>query len=152
MKTSDLMVGDWVDLNYDMDYKKKIPIYTPVQITAINKDGTVDVDWTLDNSESMKDGWDMTLIKPIPLTDELLKKYGFYSEGRFFSYSYDEEMGHHTSFAMIHCYLTEHTYVVGRPKLVVDGKREIDIFADISYVHELQHTLKLLKIKKEIEL
>ena len=53
MNSKDLMIGDWINLNFDVDYKKGNPIYGHAQVTSINKDGTIDVNCTFDNSESM---------------------------------------------------------------------------------------------------
>ena len=78
MKAEELMIGDWVNLNLDVDYKTGKSIYAPIQVTGINKDGTIDVNCTYDKSESMQDGWDLKLIEPIPLTKEILHKNSFY--------------------------------------------------------------------------
>ena len=77
MKAEDLMVGDWVNLNFDVDYKTGNLIYGYVQVTGINIDGTINVNCTYDKSESMQDGWDLKLIEPIELSEEILEKIGF---------------------------------------------------------------------------
>ena len=77
MNTKDLMIGDLVNLNFDVDYKTGKSIYAPAQVTGINKDRTIDVNFIYDKSESMQYRWDLKLIEPIPLTKEILYKNGF---------------------------------------------------------------------------
>ena len=138
MKAEELMVGDWVNLNFDIDYKTGKSIYAPVQITGINKDGTVDVNLTYDKSKSMQDGWVLKLIEPIELSEEILKKNGFLidSNGIFylkenlkFGIKKDIDYGY---------------WFINR----ADNYKEYICTCD--FVHELQHTLKLCKIEKEI--
>ena len=74
MKKEDLMIGDWVNLNFDIDYKTGESMYVPTQVIGINKSGTVDVNFTYDKLESMRDGWDLKLIEPIELSEEILHK------------------------------------------------------------------------------
>lgn len=158
MKATDLMIGDWVNLNLDVDYKTEKSIYAPVQVTGINKDGTIDVNCTYDKSESMQDGWGLKLIEPIPLTPEILKKNGFTK--------YD--VGHNViGWAILdddHLYnsipftLTDNDFDTepGEYKWgPVEDDREESFVREIgrmNYVHELQHLFKQCKIKKEIVL
>ena len=138
MTRDELMVGDWVNLNFDINYKTGESIYVPVQITSINKDGTVDVNLTYDKSESMQDGWDLKLIEPIEISEEILKKNGFFvdSNGIFylkenlkFGLKKDIDYGY---------------WFINR----ADNYKEYIYACD--YVHELQHLLKFCKIEKEI--
>lgn len=143
MKAGDLMIGDWVNLNFDVDYKTGNQIYGYVQVTAINKDGTIDVNCTFDKSESMQDGWDLKLLKliePIPLTQEILEKNDFLvdSNGIFylkenlkFGLKKDIDYGY---------------WFINR----ADNYKEYICTCD--FIHELQHLLKLCKIEKEIVL
>ena len=77
MKANELMVGDWVKLNYDINFKTGESLYTNVRISGINEDGTIDINCTVDKSKPMQDGWDLKLIEPIPLTEEILHKNAF---------------------------------------------------------------------------
>lgn len=151
MKTKELMIGDWVNLNFDVDYKTGESIYTPVQVIGINKDGTVDVNCTFDKSESMQGGWDLKLIEPIPITPEILEKNGFYDRSDGFKFNYVI----HTNEYQISYYPKTNRFNI--------YKKGIDPFYDkdkffcgfkniVKYVHELQHALKLCGIKKEIVL
>ncbi len=144
MKAEDLMIGDWVNLNFDVDYKTGNSIYGHVQVASINKDGTIDVDCTFDNSKSMQDGWHLKLIEPIPLTPEILEKNGIlYRKPSFYYIINDDKDLECTHYI----YQTiQEDWVIG----VDTGAYECSVFARIQYVHELQHALKLCRIDKEI--
>jgi hypothetical protein len=148
LKVTDLMVGDWVNLNFDVDYKTGNLIYGHVQVASINKDGTIDVDCTFDNSKSMQDGWYLKLIEPIPLTPEILKKNGFVN-----SYI-DLSLNKDSVYKYNHFY-TGNSVIVDMESNKLIVKYENDIWMNLPYnrtiyVHELQHVLKHCDIKKEI--
>jgi len=147
MNTKDLMIGDWVNLNFDIDYKTGESIYASVQITGINKDGTVDVNFTYDKSESMQDGWDLKLIKPIPLTPEILERNNFQSK--------EDQYNHRKIFFLGKNEYNLDVYFDNGTIILVEENYEPGIYVyacDCEYVHELQHKLKDLEIEKEIEL
>lgn len=153
MNTKDLMIGDWVNLNFDIDYKTGESIYAPVQVTGINKDGTVDVNFTYDKSESMQDGWDLKLIEPIPLTPEILEKNNDILYGELAILFDDGKM----RYSIVECrYVSKEyernneTFYCLLSSCVYNGGSFITPFAKIRYVHELQHALKLCGIEKEI--
>lgn len=138
MKADELMIGDWVNLNFDVDYKTGNPIYGYVQVNSINKDGTIDVNCTFDISESMQDGWDLKLIKPIPLTEELLLKNGFLVDSnRIFYLKENLKFGliKDIDYGYWFTYRSNNEYI-----------------CTCDFVHELQHILKLQQIEKEIVL
>lgn len=137
MKATDLMIGDWVNLNFDVDYKTGKSIYAPVQITGINKDGTIDVNCTFDKSESMQDGWDLKLIEPIPLTREILEKNGF-------------EKSQGEKFTWFICNVAAFDIRIVSEKNNLYDIKIAEYPRPIKYVHELQHALKLCGIEKEI--
>lgn len=148
MKVEELMIGDWVNLNFDVDYKTGNPICGHVQVAGINKDGTIDVDCTFDNSKSMQDGWYLKLIEPIPLTPEILKKNGFVN-----SYI-DESLNKDSVYKYNHFY-TGNSVIVDMESNKLIVKYENNIWMNLPYnrtiyVHELQHVLKHCDIKKEI--
>lgn len=133
MKIEDLMIGDWVMLNYDISYKTGESLYTNVRITGINEDGTINV--------SMHDGdsWNSDLIYSIPITKELLEKNGFethQSGVRMFLAHDDYRL----------CY-----YLNSSNRFTsfnnIDGSLVQKVIVN---VHELQHALKLCGINKEI--
>lgn len=157
MKANELMIGDWVNLNFDVDYKTGESIYAPVQVTCINKDETIDVDFIYDKSESMQDFWYLKLIEPIPLTEEILHKNGFkndvlaqksiIAEGASnFSvilFSEDNRIMLNNIDEYLNSFNNWHVHID------TEDMRTMGV-AEITYVHELQHLLKLCKIEKEI--
>lgn len=146
MNTNELMVGDWINLNYDIDYKTYESIFAPVQVTGINSDGTIDVNFTYDKSESMQDGWDPTLVHYIPLSKEILKKNGFHKNTKVGIpelYSCKSLQKHCVSI-----FVGDHK----NSDIMWSFGETDDIFMTCKYVHELQHLFRLLKIKKEIVL
>ena len=148
MKSEELMINDWVNLNFDVDYKTGNPIYGYVQVDSINKDGTIDVNCTFDISESMQDGWDLKLIEPIPLTEELLLKNGFKYVMETRSYVLDPTFIEGSGGTFIQIDDSAKLYVIGKTIYCeVSGYARV-----VSYIHELQHILKICNIKKEIVL
>lgn len=135
MKKEELMIGDWLSLNYDINYKTGELIYAPVQITGINSDGTIDVNFTYDPSPSMQDGWDPKLFESIPLTAEILEKNGFHDRMPLVDDYYISDGIHYNIYSKYIMF----GYVYGN---ALEVKCE--------YVHELQHLLKDCKIEKEI--
>ena len=141
MKANELMIGDWVQkLEVGGHYRKG-------QIKAIIDDN-VDV--------ATSDGEIHTLsvngIEPIPLTGEILEKNGF-------------KVGHY----LVGLAELPEYKMVNRKDLKDIEKNVITIrqssnvlfdmqvgigshIFDITYVHELQHALRLCGIEKEIEL
>lgn len=134
MKVEEFMIGDWVNLNFDVDYKTGKSIYAPVQITGINKDGTVDVNFTYDKSESMQDRWDLKLIEPILLTSEIMEKNG-YKRGLLI-HEYKISDGLH--------------YDLESGLLLFGYEYGTVLEIKCNYVHELQHVLKLCGIENDI--
>ena len=68
VETKDLMLGDWVVLDYDECTQ------LVVRITGIHKD-SVNVDIPLSKSEG--EHWDMHRVHPIRVTKDLLEQIGF---------------------------------------------------------------------------
>ena len=141
------MVGDWINLNFDVDYKTGKSIYAPAQVTGINKDGTIDVNCTFDKSRSMQDGWDLKLVEPIPLTPEILEKNNFQSK--------EDQYSHRKIFFLGKNEYNLDVYFNNGTIVLVEADYEPTTYAymcDCKYVHNLQHILKDLKIEKEIVL
>lgn len=130
METKELMQFDWVCLEDDS---------TPRQVDFI-RTGEVGLYWNKIVTPPY--------IKPIPLTPEILEKNGF-----------TEIKGACPTFKIdIYGYLIKVTFPKenketnkGNPFLVIDSRPSY-YSSECLYVHELQHVLKLLGIKKEIEL
>lgn len=113
MKANELMIGDWVYLNYwDGKY--------PQQIHGINYnswrgEGYADwVDTDIDDEASIKN------VEPIPLTAEILEKNGFKDEDADLLYTFYDGWNFeiHNKTMLVSC-------------------------GSIWYVHELQHALRL---------
>ena len=138
--SKDLMVGDFVMLHYDINYKTGEPLYTNVRITSINEDGTINV--------SMHDGdsWDADLINPIPITKELLEKNGFERENLITSYNHYTGIDNRVS-------LNDDFYYINSRdvwSVHVDSEDYCTIAnCELTYLHELQHLLKLCNIDFE---
>ena len=121
MKANELMIGDWVSYNGQ-------PLR--VNCVAIGSIGLEGVDSDIICKEEM--------VKPIPLTPEILEKDGFEK---------DPETGE-----MI-WYDDDVTEVVWLGTLLrIRCEYGICDFAAIIYVNELQHALRLCGIEKTIEL
>lgn len=126
MKVEDLMVCDWI-----LDGR----VYA--QVTSITCDGIIE---TTHNEFS-----NIELVEPIPLTPEILEKNGF---KKFIAGQYILPMENKEIFVCI-------TPMEGLPNangkwLVVIKNGYTDVKIPITYIHELQHALKLCGIKKEI--
>ena len=131
MKTTDLMIGDWVLA------KGKL-----TQVTDIDEYEGINRIWIAGCEDGGCIGKED--IKPIPLTPEILEKNGFVISSEhanlYFSES-DEKM----SFCLRKMYDKLNNFVFY-------GSICYNIVSPIKYVHELKHALKLCKIDKEIVL
>ena len=123
MKANELMIGDWIQLDGSYYRIRELKKKGVIKLYDITQYGEHEVELTTD--------WIEEFIKGIPLTDEILNKH-------FPEYEPGYEIG-------------------WWPK--EDGKYQIEYHNDeieidcvLSYVHELQHLLKFVKLDKEIEL
>ena len=125
-----LMVGDFVMYNDE-----------PCQVETIREYGEVRLS-----------GWSESVylddnIKPIPITKELLEKNGFERENLITSYN------HYTGIDNRVC-LTNDFYSMNSRNMWtahIDSEDYCTIaHCELTYVHELQHILRLYKIDKEI--
>lgn len=137
MKANELMLGDWVVYNGDVDY------INPIRIEGM--DIATGMCVTSDRDDVGFDG-----VWPIPLTAEILEKNGFIKSEEVSDtppYDKDEEGNMYYSFK-------------GECKFwgwwQPDNKYFIPANAmgniEIKFVHELQHALRLCNIDKTIEL
>ena len=125
MKANELMIGDWVVYNGDVDYTN------PIQIEGMDiATGSL---ITSDREDVGFDG-----IEPIPLTKEILEKNGVEDFDCSFHFPEDD------------CLWLELNWEEDGLKWTVNYN-EYDILP-LDYVHELQHALRLCGIDKEIVL
>ena len=120
MKSTELMIGDWVEviLNSEKHFARVQTI-----------DGYGD---NATSNECVCDAiyYSIDELKPISLTPEILEKNGFEYDHSFHTWIYDE-------FTINHGYLIEEVY---NEHLFV---WVADVHVAITYVHELQHILRL---------
>ena len=131
MKSNELMLWDWVYV----PHKGKAPHYG--RVTALLSSGAVEVE--INGSMAL-----LSSVKPISLTTEILKKNGFEYVG---SEVYECDV------LPFYIWWERDRHRLGID--IEDSTYDKENFAQmlrvpVSYVHELQHCLKLVGIDKEI--
>lgn len=135
MKATELMIGDWIYDNYHKAYGRVNTL-----TRALLWVGEEDDDWQLNYDE----------IEPIPITAEILERNGFEEEHGYNEVVY-MDYGDDNYSICIH--LKERNYTNGAYTFAnIDSGYICIEELPINYVHELQHTLRLCSIDKEIEL
>lgn len=129
MRASDLMIGDWVVYNGDVEY------IDPIRIEGM--DIATDMLITSDREDVGFDG-----VEPIPLTTEILKKNGFVKDEK------DDNMYYWNWSVIDDCI----SYDKETSKVRIFSVSGLTFVKILQYVHELQHALRLCGIEKEIEL
>lgn len=137
MKANELMVGDWVKLDfYDNAYAdKEDAVWKNGKVTAIHHGNWVDVNFggPLDECDIEVDD-----VQPIPLTPEILEKNGF-RHGSYVGGYYSPD-----------CPFRVFVKTEGRCEFTTLFDDEI--YFSCTFVHQLQHALRLCGVEKEIEL
>lgn len=137
MKANELMIGDWVVYNGDVEYTD------PIKIEGM--DIATDMLITSDREDVGFEG-----VEPIPLTIEILEQNGFKFNDGMFNWFRSDEDSYYTAFESVRIDVRSGFMRVLKENK--DGKQK-EVRCDCSgYVHELQHALKLCGIDKEIEL
>ena len=134
MKATDLMIGDWV---------LQCELNTPVKVQSIMCHyADEDVYFYHETSEYISN---VSKLEPIPLTPEILEKNGFKS-------NYNEEFTIDDKYSIYMSILNPQ--YTATPRVTTGDIEDGDggIYFNLSYVHELQHCLKLCGIEKEIVL
>ena len=124
MKAEDLMIGDWV-LVKELDFSNLTNVISEYQHQIRLKDFA-----------EMYNAGEYKKYEPIPLTTEILEKNGFYNSVLIDDYKITD--GVH--------------YNIDSKQILFGFEYGTVLEIDCCYVHELQHALKLCKIKKEIVL
>jgi hypothetical protein len=123
LNCQDLMVGDWIDDGY-----KK------AQVTSITCDGIVETTAAISNIE---------VIEPIPLTEEILVKNGFVGVPLTDSYELN------TDYYEIEVWnYSDGLWVVNVHWIEFSSTPDDKL--TVSYVHQLQHLLRLCGIEKQL--
>ncbi len=125
LRAEELMIGDWVIV-----YEKAMPVKARVDGVYGNNA------FVLGHPRTVENGF----VEPIPITPEILEKNGF-ERGSDNLFSYGRGM-------YVMMWSKEH-YSVGQ---IFGNWSAFVEFAEIRFVHELQHCLKLCGIDKTIEL
>jgi hypothetical protein len=87
----------------------------------------------------------MGVIKPIPITPEILEKNGFATrDERYYTFNADE--------ARVDIEKMEDGYEIATFRVLPTGGIITKMICPISSVHQLQHALRLAGNEKEIEL
>lgn len=137
MKATDLMIGDWV-MSLREDHSGEY-----CQVIDISHHDTVLLEYHRTNYYT-----NIEHIKPISITEEVLKKNGFMEieEGyyKWDSHGDDEESEVH--------YEVVRVYLDSKITANVKSLNICEFNGIVNYVHELQHALRLCEIDKEIEL
>jgi hypothetical protein len=158
MKANELMIGDYARVNRDGLCIKKGTI---VEIRAIDADDKLTEKGLVGSAhcrpldeDQFEGGIWCEYLEPIPLTAEILEKNGwendFYEEEwvadyhtiRLEGYSLRDNIGELDEYLV--------TWCNGGINVTTDNHGCVQ--KDISYIHELQHALRLCGIEKEIEL
>ena len=128
MKTTDLMIGDWVQ-NQDGSIKGRIVNIDAYQNRVEFGTYTIDADF----------------VYPIPLTSEILEKNGFEIDKNFKNSNYKKNV-----YILAGCVKWKDDVVFVDFISEVEGS--VLFLTSCKYVNNLQHLLKDLEIEKEIVL
>lgn len=157
MKAEELMIGDWVLAEGKSVQVTNISVLGGDVIRVINPFMSYDIAYASNIIALSNGAKDINKIEPIPITEETLKKNGFkndviaqkaiIAEGASnFSVilvSEDNRITLNNIDEYINSFNKWHAHID------TEDMRTI-CTSEITYVHELQHLLKLCKIEKEI--
>ena len=132
------MINDWVSINGSNYLVKDIKKKGVIKLYENTKLGEHEIDFNTDSLEEF--------IEPIPLTSEILEKNGYTPHDGFTEQAVDWR-SEDNRIIMSDWEYDNHWYIH------IDNE-DMDTIctAEITYVHELQHALKLCRIEKEIVL
>lgn len=130
LSSKDLMIGDWADFASELSDP---PIAKIINVNDL---------YMIDNGRMV--------VRPIPLTPEILKKNGFDNIDNMYPFPTfrcdDKENYLCITIGFPEGDKTKRKY----PFIEIDGKNIFVEYLIINFVHELQHALKLCGIEKEI--
>ena len=141
MKAEELMISDWVhcitdNVNHRIDSfgtNNRIEVHNPWYIS----DGKFNM---------------LADIKPILLTSEILEKNGFLINKHVYPYPYYEYINEENKLKIGFAFPQGNKTSYKEPWVCIDTECVYIEHLPCIFVHQLQHTLKLCGIEKEIEL
>ena len=142
MKAEELMIGDLVTFKDCQNDEAK----TIIKIWGLNSDG--DAFAFIDGFDTLDEINIDDEIVGIPLTPEILEKNGF-KKGRY-CYEFKERLVGYMGQTVSATTPIEINYYEEGHCVVMNPHIGRDFQGSISYVHELQHALRLCGIEKEI--
>lgn len=149
MKVEDLMIEDFVYYSYPNPFVTKV-----IDVCSHGEEHFIrckrDEKDNLYKQDQLED-FNVGILRPIPLTPEILKKNGFNDTSFEANYKYKYVI--HTNKYQLGYYLKTNSFNIY--KKGIDPFYTKDVFCCgfqniVKYVHELQHALKLCGINKEI--
>ncbi len=148
MKANELMIGDWVNFLIDItggetEYDSQTIEYQPMQIVSIS--AWINNDGDVESREGVI--CDIEQLTPIPLTSEILER----NEFKFCCTDVFEEWRSEDKRITIHDEEYPNSFNKWSIHVDTEDMRTMGYF-EITYVHELQHALRLCGINKEIKI
>lgn len=145
MKAKDLMIGDWVLI----DFAPRNKYYEPGIITGLCSEEAEFEAKNQDGRLFYTD--DEKKVLPVPLTAEILEKNGFETEKAYYGFVYVYDDDDRSLRIVFHP--KESNYTRGAYSYIhIDCGCVTIEELPIYYVHELQHALQLCGVEKEINL
>lgn len=89
-------------------------------------------------------------LRPIPLTQEILEKNGFVANKHVYPYPYYEYINDENKLKIGFAFPQGNRTSYKEPWVYIDSEYVYVEHLPCIYVHQLQHTLRLCKIEKEI--
>ena len=134
MEAKDLMIGDWVRI--------KITQHNTT-VTNIDPNSVyTEVAFPIRYDE----------IEPVPLTSEILEKNGFVANKHVYPYPYYEYTNEEDTLKVGFAFPQGNRTSYKEPWVYIDSERVFIEHLPCTFVHQLQHALRLCGIEKEITL
>ena len=139
MEAKDLMIGDWVQVPSLIDNVEQYDAWCTVRQLR-------DCDLDVVGFKELK----YDEIVPIPLTPEILEKNGFVANKHVYPYPYYEYENEKGKLKIGFAFPQGNKTSYKEPWVCIDSEYVFIEHIPCIYVHQLQHTLRLCGIEKEI--